>query len=178
MDRSNPFALLYNIEVRARARVRGLPRRSEGKPTWSGIVFRLGDQELAAPLLEVNEVLAFPAVSRVPGTKPWVRGLANVRGNLLPVMDLRTLLEGTPVVRGRKNRVLVIQHKELFAGLLVDEVIGLRHFLQEESTPQPPVAETSLAPYLQGGFERNGRYTPVFGLYALAESTAFMQVAT
>ena len=178
MDRSNPFALLHNIEVRARSQVRRVPRRSEGKPTWSGIIFRLGDQELAAPLLEVSEVLSYPPVSRVPGTKPWVRGIANFRGNLLPVMDLRTLLEGVPVVRDRKNRVLVVNHGGIFAGLLVDEIIGLRHFLREESVPLSPVAETRMAAYLQGGFERNGRCTPVFGLHALAESTDFMQVAT
>ncbi|CAK0760546.1 Protein PilI [Gammaproteobacteria bacterium] len=177
MDRSDPFALLHNIEARARAHARGLPRRTEGKSIWSGIVFRLGARELVAPLGEVSEVLAYPPLSRVPGTKSWVKGIANFRGNLLPIMDLRTLLEGVPVARDRRNRVLVVNHKGVFAGLLVDEVIGLRHFLQEETSPHPPVMEAPIAAYLQGGFERNGRYTAVFGLHALAESQEFMQVA-
>ncbi len=179
MDRSNPFALLQNIEVRVRSQVRQLPHRGESKPVWSGIIFRLGDLELAAPLLEVSEVLAYPAVARVPGTQSWVRGIANFRGNLLPIMDLRTLLEGVPVVRGRKNRVLVVNHQEIFAGLLVDEIIGLRHFLREERSTEPPPTEIPLVvAHLQGGFERNGRYTPIFGLHALAESAEFMQVTT
>ncbi|CAK0757337.1 Protein PilI [Gammaproteobacteria bacterium] len=177
MDRSSPFALLHEIESRARTHARGLPSRAVGKTTWSGIVFRLGTRELVTPLGEVNEVLAYPTLSRVPGTQSWVKGIANFRGNLLPVMDLRALLEGTPVARDRRNRVLVVNHKGIFAGLLVDEVIGLRHFQQEERSPLPPAIETSMALYFRGGFERNGRYTPVFGLHALAESQEFMQVA-
>ncbi|CAK0768906.1 Protein PilI [Gammaproteobacteria bacterium] len=177
MDHSDPFLLLHHIEARARARDRDLPRRVEGKQVWSGIVFRLGTEELVAPLIEISEVLAYPTVSRVPGVKAWVKGIANFRGNLLPIMDLRTLLEGIPVVQDRRNRVLVVSHKEIFAGLLVDEVIGLRHFQQEESSLRPPTINTAFAAYLQGGFERNGRFTPVFGFHALAESREFMEVA-
>lgn len=177
MNRSDPFAFLHDIEVRARAHTRGLPRRNEGKSIWSGIVFLLGARELVAPLGEISEVLAYPPLSRVPGTKPWVKGIANFRGNLLPIMDLRTLIEGIPVIRDRRNRVLVISHKEIFAGLLVDEVIGLRHFLQEETCALPSTMEAPLVNYLRGGFERNGRFTPVFGFHALAESEEFMMVA-
>lgn len=178
MNRSSPFALLHEIDARARTHARGLPHRAEVKSTWSGIVFRLGARELITALDEISEVLAYPPLSRVPGTKSWVKGIANFRGNLLPIMDLRALLESIPVAHDRRNRVLVVNHKGVFAGLLVDEVIGLRRFLQEESSPLPLVMEAPMAAYLQGGFERNGRYTPVFGLHALAESQEFMQVAT
>lgn len=173
----DPFVLLHNIEVRARAHPRSLPSRTDSESIWSGIVFRLGTEELVASLNEISEVLAYPAVSRIPGTKPWVKGMANFRGNLLPIMDLRILLEGIPVTRDRRNRVLVINHEEIFAGLLVDEVIGLRHFLQEESSSLPNNMNSAFIHYLQGGFERNGRFTPVFGLHALAGSQEFMHVA-
>lgn len=177
MDRTDPFALLSEIEQCAHANAHGLPKRSESKTFWSGIVFRIGNQELAAPLSEISEILAYPQVSRVPGAKSWVKGIANFRGNLLPIMDLRIFIEDTPVTRDRRNRVLVIHYKEILAGLLVDEVIGLRNFLQEEVSPIPKSIEPGLAAYLQGGFERNGLFTPVFGFFLLAESEPFLQVA-
>jgi len=177
MDRTDPFAYLQHLEQRARANASGLPKHSDSKVFWSGIVFRIGNQELAAPLNEISEILAYPQVSRVPGAKSWVKGIANFRGNLLPIMDLRILLDGSPVTRDRRNRVLVIHHKEILAGLLVDEVIGLRNFLQEESSLPPPDIDPALSAYLQGGFERNGLFTPVLGFFILAESELFLQVA-
>ncbi len=78
---------------------------------------------------ETREVLGYPSVvTRVPGAKAWIRGLANVRGQLLPVVDLRTFLGSGATNTGRKTRVLVAHHREMPAGLLVDEVLGFRRF--------------------------------------------------
>ena len=71
---------------------------------------------------ETREVLGVPATTtRVPGAKPWIRGLANVRGQLLPIVDLRQFLGSgiTPVTRN--TRVVVVNHREIPAGLLVRE---------------------------------------------------------
>ena len=60
---------------------------------WVGVGFRLGTERFLVPRGEVREVLMVPpAITRVPGAKSWVRGLANVRGHLLPVVDLKEFL--------------------------------------------------------------------------------------
>ena len=172
-----PLEQLREIERNCLAHAHGLPQQLEVAEEWSGIGFRLGDLRLVAPLGEVVEVLTYPGLSKVPRTKSWVRGIANIRGNLLPIMDLQGYLNGTPTAMTRRSRVLVVNYKGVFSGLVVDEVLGLRHFLSEEKTPEAPVKEGAIAAYLPHGFRRGEEDWGVFSMYSLAESPQFLQAA-
>ena len=68
-----PLQLLQSIEAQCRAHARELPRQIEIKEDWLGIGFRLGAQRLVAPLDHVVEILTYPGMSKVPGSKDWVR---------------------------------------------------------------------------------------------------------
>ncbi len=93
------------------------------------MAFRLSSESFLAAREETREVLSYPSVvTRVPGSKPWIRGIANVRGQLLPVVDLRAYLGGGMTTTNRSTRVLVANHREVPAGLLVDEVLGFPSF--------------------------------------------------
>ena len=81
-----PYALLKEIEQRSRGMALGLPQQVEVRRTWSGIGFRIGDLLMVSSLGEISEILVYPPLTRVPQAKPWVKGIANVRGNLLPVV--------------------------------------------------------------------------------------------
>ena len=126
---------------------------------------------------EVAEVLHEPRTSRVPGVQPWVCGVANLRGRLLPVTDLSAFFGLGPAAAGKQRRVLVLDHEELFAGLLVDEVLGLQHFALsslELSPPQPLLR--AAAPFVQGHFPRERNWA-IFSPFALAQAPGFLDVA-
>jgi twitching motility protein PilI len=169
--------LLRSIEAQCRAHARELPRQLEIKEDWMGIGFRLGGLRLVAPLDHVVEILTFPGMSKVPGSKDWVRGIANVRGNLLPIMDLQGYLQGKPCIPNRHSRVLVMNHKGVFSGLIVDEVLGLKHFMPEQRTDGLPGTEAALASYLQFGFQSGDEHWGVFNMRQLAETPQFLQAA-
>ncbi len=173
----SPLEILRGIEQNCLAHAHGLPQQIEVAEEWSGIGFRLGELRLVAPLGEVVEVLTYPGLSKVPRTKSWVRGIANVRGNLLPIMDLQGYLSGKPITMTRRSRVLVINHKGVFSGLVVDEVLGLKHFVNEEQVPEPPAREGAIVDYLRHGFRRKDEHWGVFSMYSLAESPQFLQAA-
>ena len=81
------------------------------------MAFRLSSENFLVAREETREVLGFPSVvTRVPGAKAWIRGIANVRGTLLPVVDLRAFLGGGVTGTGRSSRVLVANHREVPAG--------------------------------------------------------------
>jgi twitching motility protein PilI len=82
------FELLLDIDRRCRLLVADQPPQDNRLQQWSGIGFRIAGQWFVAPMGEVAEVLREPRSSRVPGVQPWVCGVANLRGRLLPVMDL------------------------------------------------------------------------------------------
>ena len=169
--------LLRGIETQCRAHARELPRQLEIKDDWMGIGFRLGGLRLVAPLNHVVEILTYPGMSKVPGSKDWVRGIANVRGNLLPIMDLQGYLNGKACMPNRRSRVLVVNHKGVFSGLIVDEVLGLKHFMPEQRTDELPGVDASLAPFLQFGFQSGDEHWRVFNMRLLAETPQFLQAA-
>lgn len=174
---AHPIALLLDIERRARRNAAGLPQQEDLREQWSAIGFQLSEHRLLAPLGEVTEILTLPQLTRVPGAKPWVLGIANVRGNLLPIMDLNGYLYGRRTVPGKRSRVLVINHRGVFAGLLVDQVLGLRHFEADTRSGAAPQADAEIAAYLAPGFSVQEEVWPVFSMRRLAESPLFMQVA-
>jgi twitching motility protein PilI len=91
--RDRPYELLLELDRRARAAAQGKPEASASGAEWVGIAFRLGGEAFLLAREETREVMSYPAaVTRVPGAKGWVRGLSNLRGQLLPVIDLRAFL--------------------------------------------------------------------------------------
>ena len=176
-EKADPVALLREIEERCRACSSGLPRKQETSGEWSGIAFRIGNTSLVTPLGEVTEILEFPELTVVPMTRPWVRGIANIRGSLLPVIDLTGYLNGFATKVTTKTRVLVIDYNDVFTGLVVDEVLGMKHFMNDEYVNGEGVVEEFLKPYTQNGFQRSERYWNLFSLHALAESPQFLQAA-
>ena len=104
---------------------------------------------------ETREVLAVPpGLTRVPGAKTWVKGIANVRGQLLPIIDLRQYLGSGVTPNTRNVRVIVVNHREVPAGLLVDEVLGFRRFSESEFTGDAPPTVVRCERYLAGAFRR------------------------
>lgn len=172
-----PLAILRDLERRSRANAVGLPLQVEIKAVWTGIAFRVDGANLIAPLGEVSEILTLPSLSRVPGTQSWVKGIANVRGNLLPVMDLQGYLGHGRAVPSRRSRVLVINQQGVFAGLVVDEVLGLKHFYDEDRTMDLPMHDESMRPYLKHAFRRGEEHWGVFSMRELAETPQFLRVA-
>jgi len=174
---SHPILLLQDIESRSRKSAIGLPQQEEAKDEWSGIGFGVGDYKLVAPLGQVVEILTLPDLSRVPGAKPWVMGIANVRGNLLPIIDFHNFLHGVHTPVKKKSRVLVLNHEGVFSGLLVDEVMGMRRFLAEKRRVTPDDVDLSLKPYIEHIYQYEERWL-VFSMHKLANSPLFLQVAS
>lgn len=172
-----PILLLYALEQRSRANASSLPQQIEVKATWDGVAFLLGDHQCVAPLEQVKEILTHVSISRIPGAKDWVQGVANVRGNLLPILDLNAFLSGQPARMSRRNRVLVMRHKGIIAGLVVDEVLGMRHFLEEEFSEEVMDRTLPFAHMLTGEYRQRGERWGVFNIHKLADLPEFMQVA-
>lgn len=171
-----PFDLLLGIDQRCRALAAGLPAQLETQQTWSGIGFRLGGRLFVAPMGEVGEVLHEPRHTQLPGVKSWVRGVANVRGRLLPLIDLGGFLGEESGAPRKQRRVLVVEHQEVFSGLIVDEVFGMQHFPVDTFTEQLPPLEAAVRPFIHGVFNRERPWL-VFSPQRLARHEDFLDVA-
>lgn len=173
------FSLLLDIDQRARSHASGLPQQRKAHELWHGIGFRCGGLSLLVEMDEVREVHPCTQLTSVPGAKPWVRGVANIRGNLTPVMDLAGFLGKSMASPGARVRMMVMNHPILNVALMVDELAGLRHFALADL--QPLEAQTSiddaLRPYVKGMFHHNQQTWAVFAMQKLIQDHEFLNVA-
>ena len=174
---SDPFQRLKEIEQKCQDQAAALPSLDSSQDEWVGIGFRVGDNVLLSRMGEVSEILDPPAYTRVPGVKPWLIGIANVRGSLLPLLDLQGFMTGEPLPNRKKGRVLVVNHKGTNTGLIVEEVLGLRHFFLNEQTYELPDMAASLKPFIKQAFHREDTYWPVFSFHALIDNERFLQAS-
>jgi twitching motility protein PilI len=176
-DATEILQQLQAIERRSRENAVGLPQELEVRERWEGVVFRVASSNVVVSLGDVREILNYPnVVTRVPGTRSWVSGIANIRGTLLPIIDLQAYLGGEPVVTGPRSRVLVVSHQGGNTGLLVESVAGLRNFAVEDQSDWRPSDQT-LVGFVRQAFNDGGSPLGVFDMGALSANSEFQAAA-
>ena len=174
---SSPFEKLQEIEQKCIDSAESLPSLESHKDDWTGIGFSLGDIELLSGMGDVAEILEPPEYTKVPGVKPWVIGIANVRGSLLPLIDLKKFITNQNIQNIKNARVLVVNHDGNHTGLIVDGVLGMRHFTPDEQIFELPEVESSLKPYIKEAFKRDDKYWPVFSFNTLVKDEQFLHAS-
>ncbi|MEJ2127552.1 MAG: chemotaxis protein CheW [Woeseiaceae bacterium] len=172
-----PFELLQEIERRSRQAHAGEGAASM-PAEWVGVGFRIGEEQFVASREQVREVLMLPdGMTRVPGAKRWMLGIANLRGHLLPLVDVKLLLGSGRTTLRRNTRVISVNHREVPAGLVVDEVLGFRRFMDHEFTDTWPETVVRCDRFLTGAYQRGEDIWPVMNLFDFIESNLFLQAA-
>lgn len=140
----SPLGSLANDEARA----------DEVAAATDAIVARLGGGRFAVELSRVAEVGRAPGITRVPGLPNWLAGVANWRGRILPVLDLRGLLGADNDSLDHRARLLVLAEGSLVVGMLVDAVEGTT-MLGGDVAAFPPVSGPSGSGLLSGQVPRD-----------------------
>ena len=177
MQSQTPYLALVDIARRCKAQAAGLPGRQEVKPYWSGIGFSLLGHYFVAAMDEVVELLEVPQYTFIPGVQPWVRGVANVRSRLLPILDLAAFFSGHLRGPRQRRRVLVVEHEKVYAGLIVDELHGMQHLALEYAKGAPADLLEPFAPMVNGQFQLQQRRWLVFDMPTLINDFQFMDAA-
>ena len=172
-----PFELLQEMELRSRAA--HADQGAGSMPSeWVGVGFRIGDEQFIASREQVREVLILPeSMTRVPGAQRWMLGIANLRGHLLPLVDLKLMLGSGRTSLRRSSRVISVNHREVPAGLVVDEVLGFRRFSDHEFANEAGETIVRCDRFLVGAYQRGTESWPVFNLFNLVESNVFLQAS-
>ena len=174
----SPFELLRELERRSRLSLSGAAILDSDADEWVGIGCLLGNERYLVARNQVREVMMMPAsITRVPGTHEWVAGLANLRGQLLPVFDLRAFLGAGNSRGARSARLLVVNNSDMPMGIIVDEVFGFRRFLSSEFSDEIPETEMRCERYLDGACQRGADVWPVLSMKKLLHAKEFLQVA-
>ena len=179
---TDPFGILVDYERKSLAHVAGLPEQLDAPGLWRGVGYRIGQRRLASGFDEVVEILPMPQVTPVPGAQPWMLGVANIRGNLLPTVDLKQFLEGERTVLHEGQRVLVVRQPGGDVAVTIDELFGQRSFLEEQllpadELPASPLAEGRYVHFVDRAYRLADHAWGVFSLDRLARTPEFRQAA-
>ena len=159
---------------------RGLAERLRGAQAGAMAASRLGLQVGQDPwvvdLADAAELIPVPAITAVPLTRPWFRGVVNVRGNLYNVVDLPAFFGGAPVAAGEQARLLLLAERFLMrSALLVDRSLGLLD--ARELTPHADAPSAS--PWIRGlHADRGGRIWRELDVAQLVQHAVFLGVAS
>ena len=193
--RTDLHELIQKLDARCRARAAGLPDEARPPDSWTAVLFRVDKQLLLTPLEQIAEVLELPwEITRVPGTKPWLLGVANNRGTLLPIYDLASLITGGPPrIRKRlqdgaperrrehvrsRERVLVVRQDDLPCGLVVSEAVGMRYIQNSDRVAGNVEGWGSIGRYVETAYRLDGQSLPVIELTALMADPLFNAALT
>ncbi len=153
MSQEAAYQALADLAELSRQHAKALPAQVDASPRWSGIGFSLLGERFVASLGQVVEMLEVPAYTRLPGVQPWAVGIANVRGRLLPLVDLTAYIAGKPGTHNKKQqRVLVIDIKNYLCGLIVDQAFGMQHFTSERFTEEVDFVPSAVRPLVKGAY--------------------------
>ena len=169
LNTNDPFDLLLDIEQRCQANAAGLQTLDKVEEEWVGVGFRIGGDKLIAPMNEIEEILDLPEYTNVPGEKSWMVGVANVRGGLLPLMDLKGFILGEDIKQRKKGRVIVIDYKGFNTGLVVEEVYGMKHFQTKDQSEDIPSLHENVSKYVNKAFSQEGDSWPVFSFQNMTQ---------
>ncbi|QAS50977.1 chemotaxis protein CheW [Halobacillus litoralis] len=114
------------------------------------IVFQIKDEEYTIPVEQVGSIERIMPITRVPGTKPFVKGVLNLRGVVTPIIDLRERFEIESTDNTEQTRIITVTIQGLNVGLIVDAANDVLDLDESTIEPPPEVIGTVEAEYIQG----------------------------
>jgi purine-binding chemotaxis protein CheW len=100
------------------------------------VVFSLGSEEYGLPITQVQEIIRYDRPRTIPSAPPSVRGVINLRGRIIPVIDLKQRL-GLAADGSRESKIVIVEAGVVTAGLVVDEVDEVLTISDEQCEPAP-----------------------------------------
>jgi purine-binding chemotaxis protein CheW len=121
------------------------------------ISFRVGDQEFCVDIMSVREIRGWSPATPLPGSARSVLGVINLRGAILPIIDLSTSVGRDPVVPNGRHVIIVVEVGKKLVGLLVDAVSDILTVTHEMIQPTPDMAESAGDTFTRGILAIEGR---------------------
>lgn len=108
------------------------------------MTFKCSDEIYGISIKYVNEIIGLSQITKVPETQDYLIGLINLRGNIIPVIDVRIRFGKEPLEYNDRTCVIVIDVKSTVIGLIVDAIDEVAAFAENEITPPPSVSDLAM----------------------------------
>lgn len=123
------------------------------------LAFSLCEEQYAIPLLEVKEVIAMTEATPIPYAPPYFKGIINLRGQVISVIDLRSKLKLTKSDPKSETSIIILDLAPLCLGVIVDSINSVLALSPEEMSPAPDMESSHPEQYLTGVARKDNRLT-------------------
>ncbi len=148
----------------------------ESEDEIQAVAFRVGPQEFALDILQVERILRWETPTPLPKAPGFLEGVISYEGDAVPVVDLRKRLEVAATLRP-ETRLMVLGFEDQRVAIVVDEVREVIRVDSTTITPPPPMVRGLAAPYIAGIINRGGRTVVLLQALRLLNSTERLQLA-
>lgn len=132
------------------------------------LTFALGSEMYAAPILNVREIIEYGSLTEIPMMPACIRGVINLRGAVVPVIDLTARFGGKPTAIGRRTCIIIIEISDGDArqdvGIVVDAVSEVLEIPQDEIEPPPAFGSRIRADFIEGMGKVRGRFVVILNI--------------
>ncbi len=126
-------------------------KKEKQEETTQLVLFKLGAEEFGVNILQVKEIEKLDqGITRVPRAPHFVEGIINLRGDIIPIVDLRKRFGLTVPSLGYDSRVMIVEVGEALVGMLVDAVVEVLRIPVSSIEPPPPITAGVNSYYLSG----------------------------
>ena len=125
-------------------------------PEHQYLSFRLAGETYGIPILSVQEIIGQDEPTPVPNTPDWMCGVINIRGVIIPVIDMRVRFGMEKGVQDETTVVIVAKVKDRIIGVVVDEVRDVLGFAEDNIQETPPVSGSNSTQFVSGLGKRDG----------------------
>ena len=131
--------------------------KKDTKETLQLVSFKLGEEEFGVDILQVQEIIRMQNITRVPNAPHFVEGVINLRGKVIPVIDLRKRFDLGDHERDKNTRIVVVKIDDVVVGLIVDEVSEVLRIPADTVEPPPPIVAGIESDFIRGVGKLEGR---------------------
>ncbi|HBQ24776.1 MAG TPA: chemotaxis protein CheW [Syntrophomonas sp.] len=133
------------------------------------VAFNLGKEEYAVDILNVQDINRLLDITRVPRSESYIEGIVNLRGNIIPIINLHKRFNLQSEGNEEDKRIIVFQFNDLKVGIIVDEVSEVLHLKKEDIEETGKVYSSINAEHIKGIAKVNNRLLILLDLLKIME---------
>lgn len=109
------------------------------------VTFKSGNEYFGLKIQYVNEIIVFQEITEIPESEDYIKGLINLRGKIIPVIDVRIRFKQKPFEYNDRTCIIVINVKSVVVGLIVEKIAEVVEIKEENILPSPSIGRADKA---------------------------------
>ncbi|MCL2579012.1 MAG: chemotaxis protein CheW [Oscillospiraceae bacterium] len=138
------------------------------------LVFLLDSQDFAIPIRHVVDIINVQPITRVPNTPEYVKGITNLRGKVIPIVDVLTRFGKQHMEYNERTCIIVVEYKGASVGMIIDSVSEVVGIDSDHISPPPTFSDSAEAKFIQGIGRTENSVRLILDFLAVLEDSMYM----